>query len=890
MTTSLSNTFLTVSLSSTLDAQLHQTSNNGYIYMDAVWFGQDGNAHWTPMVAQSQTVQSSIYSNGSWSINLPQTTPNYSGKIFFLISSVANTQTTDPLSGYNYSTGTFTGTPLITGQSQISYVSTSPTDTSGTRNSYTFDSLEFSLQNTPTDVANLTSIVGSGIPMGFATSSTPSLSGAAGFKTSDSSIATNIQAVVPNTVGSFSAGPLAGQSNFIIAPGSNGQNNYKNSDWIPYLDKLVAIGNNFQSPIAKVAGVFNGGADAQKIYQNGVFYDYTVTAGAHQGVNYFAFAPTSNSQAQQGIIITETELAKSIYKQQGSAYIFQKDASGNWVSFIPNISPAMQTGAGDVKYPIDGFNSSGGMNVGWNNSWGNLFTNFVTSIDTGQLGVTGVSPNPNSTVRGVGPIDLSASWNISPAYMFGASGTNTSALTTGPSALQPDQQYFDPYAKQFFLNTNSYGNAYTDNATKNYSIGGPDINITNGTQDLANLNLTLYAFNEANVPTPPVNQISPTSYDYVTPVLNNYLAAPNPSQGPTNWYGYSQPKIPTGSSLGGQLQINFDLPTGAGGSPNVVVTPNTWAALRMMDPSTGQFIQVILNPNSGYVQQLNYNNGQLSLTQQPNPVNLGEILLNGLPITTNGTYWFQIFEGDQNTGQSFNQKVFNLYVQTSSDPNNLLGTGSSLMIDGGAQVAAAQGLGGENGINVNLNFGSNIMVNGNTMQAGPTTAGGYAIFGTPTSPVAGLATNPIANPFGMTTSTIYNNETQGTQDTNTHVTITQKQLPNLVLGWTGMNDVNVGTSINPAYNATSWIGGFTNKAAGGDFVLATITGGGVTYYMGGTAQADGQWALSQWYDGSFAPLSAAPALTNGVYTITTQEYAGHSAVAASSSPLNLFLI
>jgi hypothetical protein len=550
------------------------------------------------------------------------------------------------------------------------------------------------------------------------------------------------------------------------------------------------------------------------------------------------------------------------------------------------------TGKSDASFPNDGFNASGGMNVGWNNIWGNIFTNFVTSIDTGQLGVKGISPNPNAA-----KINLSNSWNTSGAYAFGTGSTDTSALTTGPNALQPGQQYYDPYAKQFFLSTNSYGNAYTDNATKIFSVGGPDINITNGATDLTSLFLTLYAFNEPSVPTPTTPQTQPTANDYVAPVLKTYISPPNTSQGAANFYGYTPVKAPTTGTdyypeYKGQLQINFDLPTVNPGSPNVVTSPGTWAALSMMDPNTGQFIYTSIDPNSGYVQQLNYSSGKIFVTpQMQNPIPEGEILLNGLPVSNGGTYWFQISVGDQNAAQNYNQKDFNLYLKT-APTGDLFDGAYSLSVDGGAKVEHALGNGGYNGANVTLNIGSEIYVNGDTMTVG-SQSGTYTIAGTPTSPVAGLSYS--SNPFAMSTTYIPhgggNNETQGSQNTNTHVKIMQAQLPYLVLGWTGMNDVNLGTTTSPIYSASSWIGGYTNKAAGGNFVLATVDGSGPTYYLGGTAQADGQWALSQWYDSSFRALAAAPSLTSGVYTITTQEYSPQNQpLAAASSELYLFLM
>lgn len=874
MATPLSSTYLNVSLSPTLSQQLQPTGNNGFVYMDALWFGQDGAAHWTSMVNQNKLVGAT---GGSWSIQLPQTTPNYGGKIYFLISSVANTQLTDPLP------------TLITKQADLTYVSTGANpDTSGVTNSYTFDSLEFALQNTPYDVANLTSVVGSGIPMGFATSATPTLKGAAGFQASDATIASNIKQTLSqgsNILGSFNAGPLAGQSNFIISPASNGQSQYKAADWKPYLDKLVTNSNNYTIDIARVAGVFNGASDGQAIYQNGAYYSYFVTAGTTNGVNYFLFTPSASSEVKQNILISEDQLAASIYSQQGQAYIFNP----NWTLFTPHISPAMShTGKSDASFPNDGFNASGGMNVGWNGVWGNIFTNFITSIDTGQLGVKGFSPNPNAA-----KINLSNSWNTSGAYAFGTGLTDTSALTTGPNALQPTNQYYDPYAKQFFLSTNSYGNAYTDNATKIFSVGGPDINITNGSTDLTSLYLTLYAFNETSVPTPATPQLQPTANDYVAPVLKTYIAPPNTSQGSANFYGYTPTKAPTTGNdyypeYQGQLQINFNLPTANPGSPNVVTAPGTWAALSMMDPNTGKFIYTAIDPNSGYVQQLHYSNGAISVTSQmKNPIPKGEILLNGLPVSNGGTYWFQISVGDQNAAQNYNQKDFNLYLKTAPS-GDLFDGAYSLSIDGGAKVDHAVGNGGYNGANVNLNIGSEIYVNGATMTVG-SQSGGYTIAGTPTSPVAGLSYT--ADPFAMSTAYIYSNGTQGTQDTNTSVQITQAQLPYLVLGWTGMNDVNTGTPAKPSYYASSWISGYTNKAAGGDFVLATVTGSGVTYYIGGVAQADGQWALSQWYDSGFHALATAPTLPSGAYTITTQEYSPQSQpVAAASSALNLLLM
>lgn len=99
------------------------------------------------------------------------------------------------------------------------------------------------------------------------------------------------------------------------------------------------------------------------------------------------------------------------------------------------------------------------------------------------------------------------------------------------------------------------------------------------------------------------------------------------------------------------------------------------------------------------------------------------------------------------------------------------------------------------------------MASDKAMKAMPTTEEGCTIFPTSFSHVSDLALNPIANLFGMTTTMPAlargHNQSQSACDTNTHVLITQKQLPNLSLEWAGRNEVKISPSINLAHSATS---------------------------------------------------------------------------------------
>lgn len=853
-------TTLTLNLSQTLQTEL-SSKTSGSIWADAVYWGPNGNAHWTNLVSNSV-----VQNSGTLNITLPQM---QGGKIYFLIGSEPSKVTSDPF--YNYSTQTGV---LINSQSDLMYVAKpgANPDTSAATNSYTFDSFEFSLQGRPGDVGNLTAVTGFGIPMGLNlshTSAAPTTLQAAGYAVSGSTITGNFPS---NTIYQFNGGPLSGQTSFAISPSSNNQTVYQSTDWKPYLDKLVQLGANFTTTLSEVAGVFNGAKDGQNVYQNGAFYNYTVTAGTYKGDSYFVFTPNNNSQTQGIVVISEAQLMKSIYSTAGAAQVYyQSPGSSNYVQFTPNITTAMaNTGAGDAVYTQDGFTPSGNMSVGWNSQWGTIFTNFLSGLDGGLIGVKGISPNPNMTKE----INLSASWNQAPTYAYGGSAINAAnhANNTDTSSLGTLSQYYDKYAQAFFQNSNSYGSNYADAAMKNYTVGGPDLLIGQSSGgDLSQIKLTLYAQNETNVPAPSTG--SPTANYYVTPVLNNYIA---PTLPPNNGFdGYS----PTSATLNASslLQINMGLPASQAGSPNIGVLSTTSATLSIMDPNTGNWISVKLNPNSGFVQDLSYapgaigQNGTLTVSQDVNTTPPGEILIHGMPITTNGSYWFKLATSDA----SGHDKNYNLYVTTGTSPNTPF-SGANEAVDGGALVSPNSN---GNTLVVNLNSGSNISMDANTvgLPQSSLSSGTYAINGTPTAPVAGLLLGGANFSANAITTNGGDSSGQGSTDTTPKVTITTAELPQLAFGWTGLNDVQTAPNV---YNASSWIGGYTNKVSSEATVVVVISTSATNFdlahrvaYATAIATPDGQWATSNWYNPKDNSSSSASSLLKaGTYYVVMEEF------------------
>ncbi len=199
-------TVLNVTLSDTLKTTLSQDGVTAAV----VYFDTSGR-NWTTLAESGQVVNEGR-------VTLPLTSTvgsNFeglsAGKIYFLI------QSQDPDGGTELSS-------VINSESDINWGSAKQYD-------YRFDSFEVTLENSPDDKGNLTSVNGFGIPMHLSvpgatvsevlgvTSNELTLAGpSAGYKISGADLFTAIAQETGQTVDTYASGPLAGKPREAISP------------------------------------------------------------------------------------------------------------------------------------------------------------------------------------------------------------------------------------------------------------------------------------------------------------------------------------------------------------------------------------------------------------------------------------------------------------------------------------------------------------------------------------------------------------------------------------------------------------------------------------------------------------------------------------------------
>ncbi len=806
-----------------LSTKLQKTLGQAGVWAEAVYFDTAGTAHWTPLVNDG-TVQ------GNLAIDLPQMK---GGKVYFLINSGTAGQTTSPLQS------------VITKESDISVASAQAND-------FRFDSFEFTLQGDPSDQGNMTSVVGFGIPMGVSIKYQDPAKPVAtlGYNTSGADLFKAIQAIHPDStslVFGFSAGPLATASpavyRYAVSPSNSAQVTdppFAASDWNAYLGDLLATGGT----VGRLSGIFNGAADANGIWHNQGFFNYTITV---DGTDFW-LEPESNSQIRGYVKISKDELAKSIYSTEGNAWLYTQKTDATPYQILKSDGPAM--------------------NVGQNNQWGELFTQFLTGLSAGFYGgVTGRSPNPAVTDTVV----LADNWNWDPTYAFGPDGQ-----VSGKSAHWTS----DPYSQIFFDNSNSYGSGYSDNLMSRYSEGGPLISLGDLGGNVANINLMLYddqdtplgsthAFSASGmasgapvittgngpanntgfipegvpadtsgfipdgVPAVPPGMLSPDALSgYTRPVMHNYL--------PATGTGYAVGTDTTGANL----SFSLANPAGTAAGATSWVADDTLTAVSFSFQTNAGWKTVTLDKTSGGTDGLWQNwsiqrsaSGDYSIAPVAgSSMSTGNFIISQLPVSldTNAVSWFKI--GVSNTG-THDQKVFNLY--TTSTNGNFLTTPGSLAIDGGALTTITPGAPTQPTFNINFFPGAGNAIDPDLFMPGGQTSGTTPMFGTPTSPVAGalaadtfkaLANQAAANGSVITTS----------QD-------------HLAFGWTGLNTVAA---------TADWIKTYSNKISAQNTALITYTPAqGKSATLAATADIDGQWQTGEQF---FDP---------GQYTVTMTEYA-----------------
>ncbi len=765
-------TDLDISLSGSLQAELAQPG----IWAYAVYFDSSG-ANWTTL-ASNGTLSTDIVNTGTVDVTLPD--PFISGKVYVLVQSQSEA-----------AGGTITNT--ITSESQISWNTASAMD-------FRYDSFEVTLAGSNSDVGNLTSVNGFGIPMEISVPYNNSTTGTVGYDISGGALASDIASIqtyntidsTANLTNTYTAGPLAGDFRMAVGPATaaGGGIDYANSstiapysaaDWAGYVTSLEGP----QAGNIILSGQFNGAPDATNVWHDGGYYAYQLQWDSSDGD--FWLVPMANSQIKGDIQITPADLENSIYSTLGNVNVYTD---------MTDTTP----------YLAD-------MNTGSNNQWGAVIRSLLVGFSAGYLGGSATPINPQVG----GTIDLNNNVNWDPTYAFLQNSTGTIA----PSYLS-----YDPYAKLFFQDTNSYGFGYSDALTSQYVAGGPLISVSepDGSGNVPAIDMTLFADGE-------------TPAGYTAPVIYNYIAPPSGD-------AYS---IPTSITTGANITLSFA--SAVQYSAGVVLDPTQSITLKFLVSDSGGtpvWQSVTLDGATAGANGLWQNwtinqevgTGSYYATSSGSTTT-GSMVISGFPVLASGTgvSWYQIVVG---TGAD--AKTYNLYATTSDgsfENPNYTGQQGALAVDGLATIAAPPATVGATVSTFTVNFAT-----GDTVSYDPSLAvvntGNVSAFpsGYPYAPVAGTVA-------GGTFTALPG---QDMEVSNTISTSDQS----IAFGWTGENDAS-GTS--------TWIATYTNKINPGDTALVTlISSTGSTITASGTADLDGQWQTGSVF------------LTQGTYTVTMQEF------------------
>jgi len=587
-----------------LTSQLQTTLGKEGVWAYAVYFDSDGNPQWNTLVDNG-----AVQSTGQVAVDLPE---QKGLKIYVLIQSQDSSDHTDL-------------TSAITQESDINWGNASSLD-------FRFDSFEVTLQNSPFDQGNLTSVQGFGLPMEVSVTYDDGTTSTRGYGLTGQGVFDAIAGIDADKtyIYDFASGPLADHARAAVSPteavgGGVSDPPFAPSDWSDYLQAIADNSGGAYGDIT-IAGFFNGAADANGIYHNAAFYAYTLSWDG----TYFWLDPTEQSQVQGHVRITQEDLQDSIYSTLGSVEIFtNKD----------DAEPYQITGSATAE-----------MNTGLNNQWGAMLAQFLTGFTAGFYGVEGASLNSQTGDT----VDLNKNWNWDPTYGFG-------------SNLAGDQPvYMDPYSEIFFKNSNSYGSAYSDALMRQYSVGGPLIAVSNpdGT-NVDVINLTLFDDGE-------------TPAGYEVPYIGNYLAPQGGSYAIPQWTGAG---------------TNFDLSFSNQGVALADDTPISLEILKGYDGGEPTWYEVTLDPTSSdlglwQVWNLSFDGTEYSAEATGTSKPVGGLVINLLPTAEEGISWYRLTVGEDEAA-----KTFNIYTTTSDSEflnPTVAGQEKALAVDGLATIAASQ--------------------------------------------------------------------------------------------------------------------------------------------------------------------------------------------------------
>ena len=894
-------TTLTINVTNTLKDTLDVSGKWAWaVYFTVVGTGSSAvtTVHATQLAGQvsgSQQVDQTTVLDLPGSLN--------GGKVYLIEQSIGGATPVDTL--------TFGSTGIIQEESDLNWNSASAYN-------FRYDSFEVSLLGSAGDAGNLTDVTGFGMPMSVEVQYP---NGAAtqtrSYAVSGDSMWGRIDLdVSPDLLHDYTQGPLAGLNRMAASPSTalaqGGPGGASATDWKGYVESFgpQAQSLNTAGTPVYVAGYFNGAPSVEYVnyngstysyydYHNAGFYSYKVTYAAGTGTaGNYTFTPEDNSQIRGTISITTADLMNSIYATNGNATVTSPDGT-----------PYQFSTTNGTLNPY--------MNTGDNNEWGAFFVKLLTGFIAGYYGG---SATPVNSQLGTTPVDLNDNWNFDPTYAFGGSvGVGQPGHVTPWSwstGTYGSGVSYDPYAKVFFENTNSYGNGYSDAVTSLFQQGGPLVNVgysdtlsttnpiattlNSSTVTVTDANASTYSVGElVFLPIPPVvggltlnaayaiTSIGAGTYQFSVgtskatatttgggsnlvfqkDVPNISLTLFDDSETPT---GYTPTEIfdthapPYVAPLGGaSADLSLIIDFGLG---QMRPDPGSTVKIGFYTSTTGglanfTYVNILSSTTNPLYETWNFSTSggnQFNAAQGASPT--GSILqLNDMPYD-NGINWYQIVI----TSPSGVSRAYNLYAEAVAgsgvvNPYYPGAAANALAIDNLAQIPTAT-LPSTQQYTKSLNISA---FNGGTLSMDPTMMKlimDMSIIGAGSN----SATWPkaVAPALGTLDGTTFSNWGGSTNvgTPNDPTALTNVTSGELAFGWVGSDQTWIG------YNASltqKFINNYSNKVSGQDFAEITFTSSDAAAPASVTATADidGKWATS-----------TATQFGNGTYQAIMTEY------------------
>lgn len=407
-------------------------------------------------------------------------------------------------------------------------------------------------------------------------------------------------------------------------------------DWERYVNKLKFDHKELKQ--IEIVASFNGGTSLQ---DDPMLSHYRVEYVRHDkyGHDYFWLIPETKHGANNHdwIRIPVKELMHNIYEQTGKLIVHKGGKDGDvhvYDSFTPN------------------------------NAVGQVAEYFVAGFDAGFWGGHGTSPNPLVTEEI--NFNKSVNWTVNYAYNAALNPDAVdyhNALGHGAGTAGGHDRFYDPWAKEFLINSNAYGYSYSDLV----SDGGVNPQVTlwdaGAGTNVQTINITLFDTGET-----PGSGYKASTLPYIAPQDGSYESSLTLS---TNQIGFT---------------FNFEL----GGSLKFTPHEDTPIHFKFYAPDSDQadadgFVDLHVTSSNGdwnYYSIVNNADGSWSLEATNTAGEDGFFNIQNLPVTSDGSVsWYQLVFGEHHT-----KTVYNIYAEFHQGTQNI----KSLTVDHGVGVTAGQ--------------------------------------------------------------------------------------------------------------------------------------------------------------------------------------------------------